>query len=57
MYLNALGQPIMVVNSLKAATELLDRRATVYSDRPRMMLLMKFSREASSVSYDTVICA
>ena len=38
MYLNAFGQPIMVINSLKAATELLDRRATVYSDRPRMIV-------------------
>jgi len=38
MYLNAFGKPIMVINSLKAATELLDRRATVYSDRPRMIV-------------------
>ena len=38
MYLNASGQSIMVINSLKAATELLDRRANVYSDRPRMIV-------------------
>jgi hypothetical protein len=35
---DAFGPPIMVINSLKAATELLDRRATVYSDRPRMIV-------------------
>ena len=35
MYLNALGQPILVINSLKTAFELLDRRASIYSDRPR----------------------
>ena len=38
MYLNAFGQPLMVINRLKAAAELLDRCATVYSDRPRMIV-------------------
>jgi hypothetical protein len=37
MYLNALGQPIIVLHSLKAAFELLDRRANIYSDRPRLI--------------------
>ena len=36
MYLNALGQPILVFNSLKSAFGLLDRRANIYSDRPRL---------------------
>ena len=35
MYLNVLGQPILVIHSLKTAFELLDRRANIYSDRPR----------------------
>ena len=34
MFLNALGQPILVINSLKTAFELLDRRAHIYSNRP-----------------------
>jgi hypothetical protein len=38
MYLNALGQPIIVINSLKVAFELLDRRANIYSDRPRFIV-------------------
>ena len=38
MYLNALGQPMIVINSLKAASELLDRRANIYSDRPRLVV-------------------
>jgi hypothetical protein len=37
MYLNALGQPIIILHSLKAAFDLLDRRANIYSDRPRFI--------------------
>jgi hypothetical protein len=38
MYLNALNQPILVLNSLKVAAELLDRRAYISSDRPRLIV-------------------
>ena len=38
MYLNALGQPILFLNSLKAAAELLDRRSSIYSGRPRLIM-------------------
>ncbi|KAI9454069.1 cytochrome P450 [Lactarius psammicola] len=41
MYLNALGQPIIVLNSLKAAAELLDRRAAIYSGRPRLIMALE----------------
>jgi hypothetical protein len=34
IYLNAAGQPIVIINSQKVAVELLDRRAGIYSDRP-----------------------
>jgi hypothetical protein len=37
MFLRAFGQPIVIFNSLKVATELLDRRANIYSDRPRLI--------------------
>ncbi|KAI0284840.1 cytochrome P450 [Russula brevipes] len=35
IYLSAAGQPIVVLNSKRAAVDLLDRRAGIYSDRPR----------------------
>jgi hypothetical protein len=38
IYLNAAGQSIIVINSQKAALELLDRRAVIYSDRPRNVI-------------------
>ncbi|KAI0290257.1 cytochrome P450 [Multifurca ochricompacta] len=38
MYLHCFGQPIVVFNSLKSATELLDRRASIYSSRPRFIM-------------------
>lgn len=34
VYLNVAGQPIIVLNSHKVAADLLDRRASIYSDRP-----------------------
>ncbi|KAH9047710.1 cytochrome P450 [Lactarius hengduanensis] len=34
IYLSAAGQPVVVLNSQKAAADLLDRRAGIYSDRP-----------------------
>ena len=38
MYLDAAGQPIVVLNSLKSNFELLERRALNYSDRPRFVM-------------------
>ncbi|KAK7449184.1 hypothetical protein VKT23_013330 [Stygiomarasmius scandens] len=35
IFLNAGGQPLLVVSSSKVAGDLLDRRATIYSDRPK----------------------
>ncbi|KAJ6484798.1 cytochrome P450 [Mycena sanguinolenta] len=34
VYLNIAGRPIIVLNNAKAAADLLDRRALIYSDRP-----------------------
>jgi hypothetical protein len=34
IYLNAAGQPMVILNSQKVAADLLDRRAGIYSDRP-----------------------
>ncbi|KAH9012295.1 cytochrome P450 [Lactarius pseudohatsudake] len=38
MYLNAFGQPVLVLQSLKAAFELLEKRANISSDRPRFIV-------------------
>ncbi|KAI9444589.1 cytochrome P450 [Lactarius indigo] len=38
LYLSALGQPILVLNSLKAASELLDRRSNIYSGCPHLIM-------------------
>ena len=38
MYLDVAGQPIVVLNSLKPAFELLERRSSNYSDRPRFIM-------------------
>lgn len=38
VYLNALGRSIVVLNSQKAAADLLGRRGRVYSDRPRFIM-------------------
>jgi len=39
IYLNILGKGIVVLNSSEAIADLLDRRSTIYSDRPRMPML------------------
>jgi hypothetical protein len=38
MYLDAAGQPTIVLNSLKSAIDLLEHRANNYSDRPRLIM-------------------
>ncbi|KAG8854511.1 hypothetical protein FRB91_003402, partial [Serendipita sp. 411] len=38
IYLTVLGQPIYLLNSFKAASELMDKRAMFYSDRPIMIM-------------------
>ena len=39
IYLNAAGQPIIVMNTQKVAGDLLDRRSRIYSDRPRNIVV------------------
>jgi hypothetical protein len=41
MYLDAAGQPTIVLNSLKSSFELLERRAIKYYDRPRFIMLQE----------------
>ncbi|TFK67293.1 cytochrome P450, partial [Pluteus cervinus] len=36
--LNLVGQPVIVINNLEIATELLERRSSIYADRPRIIV-------------------
>ncbi|KAG9025531.1 hypothetical protein FRB95_010080 [Tulasnella sp. JGI-2019a] len=38
-YLNVAGKPILVINTQEAAIDLLEKRAAIYSDRPRMVMI------------------
>ncbi|CAE6461565.1 unnamed protein product [Rhizoctonia solani] len=37
--LTAVGQTMVILNSMEAATELLDRRSRMYSDRPQLLVM------------------
>ena len=37
MYITAAGTGMLIINSHKAANDLLDRRGHIYSDRPRFI--------------------
>lgn len=45
MRLTVLGQPIYIISSYKIATDLLEKRSLIYSDRP----IMRFAQELSVV--------
>ncbi|KAI9067057.1 cytochrome P450 [Trametes sanguinea] len=49
--LNALGMNIIVANSIQVATELLDRRSAIYSDRPRMVMLGELSGFGTGMAF------
>ncbi|OSD02813.1 cytochrome P450 [Trametes coccinea BRFM310] len=49
--LNALGMNIVVANSIQVATELLDRRSAIYSDRPRMVMLGELSGFGTGLAF------
>lgn len=43
IYMTVLGQPIYVISSFNTATELMDKRALIYSDRPIMIMAQELS--------------
>jgi len=57
MYFNVLGTSTIVLNSLKATMELLDKRSSNYSDRPRMVSISRppFNCNESSHSSSLII--
>ncbi|KAF8077572.1 cytochrome P450 [Lyophyllum atratum] len=56
MYLHVLGRPIIVLNSVEAAVDLLDKRSANYSDRPRFILfeLMGWVRSLTFTGYGKI---
>lgn len=36
IYLNLVGQPMIILNSPRLAFEMLDKKSSIYSDRPRI---------------------
>ncbi|TFK83325.1 cytochrome P450 [Polyporus arcularius HHB13444] len=54
LYMTALGTGLLVINSFEAAHDLLDKRGSVYSDRPRLVMikeLMKWDWNLILMSY------
>lgn len=37
IYLDLMGQPALLINSRKVANDLMDKRSSIYSDRPFMV--------------------
>jgi hypothetical protein len=38
VYIRLFQQPVLILNSLRAAREILEQRGAIYSDRPRFVL-------------------
>jgi hypothetical protein len=57
VYLSVFGRPIIVLNSQKAAADLLGRRARNYSDRPRFIVaaeILTGGMEVSMLQYGSL---
>ena len=51
VYLRILGQDLLFINSYEVATDLLDKRSTVYSSRPHIVMVHElYERLPSSAS-------
>ncbi|KAI0051887.1 cytochrome P450 [Auriscalpium vulgare] len=51
IYLNILGKPILILNTQEAAADLLDRRANIYSDRPRLIMANEILTGSNSFTF------
>ncbi|CDO76601.1 hypothetical protein BN946_scf184868.g15 [Trametes cinnabarina] len=49
IYLKLFRTPVVVLNTLQAATDVLTKRSAKHSDRPRMVLLAELMNQASSI--------
>ncbi|THH01886.1 hypothetical protein EW145_g6841 [Phellinidium pouzarii] len=54
IYASVLGRPMLIVNSVEAARDLMEKKGAIYSDRPRMFILgelMGWSNTLPFLSY------
>lgn len=51
VYLNLLGRDVLVINSMKVAHELLDKRAAIYSDRPSLIVACDMLTEGMFLTF------
>ncbi|KAJ7828954.1 cytochrome P450 [Mycena olivaceomarginata] len=49
VYVSAFGQPVVILNSSKAVSDLLERRSTMYSDRPQFAFVGNLVGYANSL--------
>ncbi|KAI9457950.1 cytochrome P450 [Lactarius psammicola] len=50
MYVSALGQGVLIINSQRVAIDLLEKRSNIYSDRPRYITAGEFSTKNMAFS-------
>lgn len=48
IYLHVLGHPMVVLSSLDVVRDLLDKRSSIYSDRPRFVLFSELYVRSST---------
>ncbi|KAK7458132.1 hypothetical protein VKT23_010040 [Stygiomarasmius scandens] len=51
IYLDVVGTPIVVINSVSVAKDLLDKRSAIYSDRPHLVMACELQVHAILFSY------
>ena len=51
MYINALGNGLLILNSQRVAVDLLDKRSHIYSDRPHYISAGEFLTENLTLSF------
>ncbi|GJE88567.1 cytochrome P450 [Phanerochaete sordida] len=51
IYMSLLGTPVIVLNSIKAATELFEKRSSIYSDRQRTVMMHEYVKGDRSFSF------
>ena len=50
IYMTALGQPILILNTQKIAADLLERRSSIYADRPQFIVAGEFITRGMAIA-------